>query len=167
MNKMVLLVYLLPVFFTSELVAQNISEEIENIENGLIEFTTVDRVFQPDSIQLANPGKIAERMEYYKVPGVSIAVIDNYRLKWVKVYGIRDAKTGDSITTETIFEAASTSKFITAVLVLYFVEIGLIDLDVDVNNYLRSWQVPESKYTQEEKVTVRRLLTHLGGDANH
>jgi len=120
-------------------------------------------MFQPDSTQLANPKTLAERMTQYKTPGVSIAVISENQIEWTKAYGTMDAKTGKPVTDETIFEAASTSKFITAVLVLHLVEKGLIDLDTDVNSYLKSWQVPENEYTKTEKVTLRRLLSHQAG----
>nr|NQU90520.1 beta-lactamase family protein [Bacteroidota bacterium] len=141
----------------------SINQRINNIENGLIEFKSPSGMFQPDSAQLANPEKLSERMEYYKVPGVGIAVLNNYQVEWIKAYGTMDANTGVPVTSSTIFEAASTSKFITAVMVLHFVEKGLIELDANVNDYLQSWQVTENEFTEDEKVTLRRLLTHQAG----
>jgi len=141
----------------------SIEQKIYRVENGLIEFKSFDGIFQPDSAQLANPKTLAERMEYYNTPGVSIAVVNNYQIEWAKAYGIMDANTGEPVTTETIFEAASTSKLITAVMALQFVQKDLIELDKNVNNYLKSWQVPENEFTLKEKVTLRRLLTHQAG----
>jgi CubicO group peptidase (beta-lactamase class C family) len=141
----------------------NIERKIERIERGLIEFKSLAGMFQPDSAQLANPKALAGRMEYYKVPGVSISVINDNQIEWSKAYGTMDKNTGAPVTTETIFEAASTSKFITAVMVLHFVQKGLIELDTNVNDYLKSWQVPENEFTINEKVTLRRLLTHQAG----
>ncbi len=46
---------------------------------------------------------------------------------------------------------------------LVLVERGLLDLDQDVNEKPVSWQVPENEYTTEEKVTLRRLLSHSAG----
>jgi CubicO group peptidase (beta-lactamase class C family) len=140
-----------------------INQKVKSIENGLIVFKSPTGMFQPDSAQLANPRNINERMEYYKVPGVSIAVINDYELEWTKAYGTMDVNTAAPVTNETIFEAASTSKFITAVMALNFVQKGIIDLDTNVNNYLESWQVPENEFTMNEKVTLRRLLTHKAG----
>ena len=140
-----------------------IKQAIVRIENGLIEFKSPAGMFQPDSAQRANPVKIAERMEFYKVPGVSIAVINNFQIEWAKAYGVMNANTSEPVTTETIFEAASTSKFITAVIALHFAQKGLIDLDANVNDYLKSWQVPENEFTANEKVTLRRLLIHKAG----
>jgi CubicO group peptidase (beta-lactamase class C family) len=102
-------------------------------------------------------------MKYYNVPGVGIAVVSDYRLEWTRAYGVMNVKTGAPVTTGTIFEAASTSKFVTAVMALSFVEKGLLDLDADVNTHLKSWRVPENRFTVQEKVTLRRLLTHKAG----
>ena len=74
-----------------------------------------------------------------------------------------DVNSGAPVTIETIFEAASTSKFITSVMALHFVQEGLIDLDTNVNDYLKSWQIPDNEFTKDEKVTLRRLLTHRAG----
>ncbi len=141
----------------------NIEQSINRIENGLMEFKSPAGMFQPDSAQLANPKTLAERMKHYKIPGVSIAVVNNNHIEWTKAYGIMDKNTGAPVTTETIFEAGSTSKLITAVMALQFVQKGLIKLDQNVNNYLKSWQVPENEFTTEEKVTLHRLLTHRAG----
>ena len=146
---------------------QNINEEvldnIEYLENNLIEFTSPAAMLNPDSSQLANPKTLSERMAHYNTPGVSIAVISDNDIKWTKGYGSMDNRVASPVSIETIFEAASTSKFVTAVLALNFVQKRLIDLDKDVNDYLRSWQIPENEFTQTEKVTLRRLLTHQAG----
>ena len=143
----------------------SVEQRIDRVENSLIElgFETVMSLFQPDSVQLANSRTLAERMEHYGTPGVSIAVVNGNEVEWSKAYGIMDKNTGSPVTTETIFEAASTSKLITAVMALHFVEKGLLELDKNVNTYLKSWQIPENEYTSEEKITLRRLLTHQAG----
>jgi CubicO group peptidase (beta-lactamase class C family) len=147
----------------------NIKQRINRIENGLIELESFARIFDPDSSQLANPKTLAERMEHYKIPGLSIAVVNNNEIEWTKAYGIMNVNTGAPVTTETIFEAGSVSKLITTVMALQFVQKGLIELDKNVNNYLKSWQVPENEFTLKEKVTLRRLLTHQAGmpDTNY
>jgi CubicO group peptidase (beta-lactamase class C family) len=47
--------------------------------------------------------------------------------------------------------------------VLRLVQEGVLDLDADVNRYLVSWQVPDSRFTGDQKVTLRRLLSHSAG----
>jgi len=140
-----------------------VEQRIRRIENGLIAIKSPESMFQPDSEELAHPKTLAERMALYKVPGVSIAVINENRIEWAKAYGTQDVDTGAPATTETIFEAASTSKLITSVMALNFVQRGLIDLDTNVNDYLKSWQVPDNEFTKDEKVTLRRILTHRAG----
>jgi CubicO group peptidase (beta-lactamase class C family) len=140
-----------------------LEQRIQRVETGLLHFKSPAHMFQPDSAQLANPKKMTERMTHYNVPGVSMAVIDVHQTLWTKAYGSMDASTSEPVTPKTIFEAASTSKFITSAMALHFVQKGLIGLDTDVNDYLTSWQVPENQFTKEEKVTLRRLLTHKAG----
>jgi CubicO group peptidase (beta-lactamase class C family) len=140
-----------------------IAQRMNRVENGLIEIKSPADMLRLDSTQLANAKTITERMEHYKVPGVSIAVINDDHIEWTKVYGTMDVNSGAPVTTETIFEAASTSKFITAVMALHFVQRGLIDLDANVNDYLKSWQIPDNEFTKDEKVTLRRLLSHRAG----
>ena len=140
-----------------------IEQQIFDLKKNVIRFELLEKMFQPNKAQLANRRSLAERMKHYHTPGVSIAVINNERIEWTKGYGVMDVNTGVPVTTETIFEGASTSKFLTAVMALHFVQKGLLKLDTNVNNYLKSWQVPENEFTVKEKVTLRRLLTHQAG----
>ena len=102
-------------------------------------------------------------MAFYKVPGVSIAVINNGRLEWARGYGVLEAGSSQSVTTATLFQACSISKPIAAMAALELVEQGRLDLDEDINNKLNSWKMPENDFTKEQKVTLRRLLTHTAG----
>jgi CubicO group peptidase (beta-lactamase class C family) len=106
---------------------------------------------------------LAERMAYYKVPGVSIAVVNDYQVEWAKGYGVLEAGSSEPVTPETLFQAASIGKVVVAVAALHYVELGALELDGDVNRNLVSWQVPENGFTTEEKVTLRRLLSHSAG----
>lgn len=142
---------------------ERIEEKILRIENGLIEMRSPAELFDRADAQPADLKTLAQRMEHYKVPGVSIAVINSDRVEWAKAYGTMDLNTGAPVTTETIFEAASTSKFVTSVIALHYVQSGLIQLDNNVNEYLTSWQVPENEFTKDQKVTLRRILTHRAG----
>lgn len=110
---------------------------------------------------------LLQRMEYYHVPGVSIAVVNNGEIDWANGFGFANTKTKKIIEPETLFQAASISKPFTALGVLKLLEDGKIDLDEDVNTYLKGWKIPENKFTEIEKVTVRRLLTHTAGITVH
>ncbi len=132
----------------------NTEKRIERVENGL--FTSVLITGEPT-------WNILERMEHYGVPGMSVAVIHDFQVVWTKAYGVKDTETGDLVTENTIFQAASISKPLNATAVMRKVQDGVLSLDEDVNSYLESWKLPDNEFTAEHKVTVANLLSHTGG----
>ena len=50
---------------------------------------------------------IRERMEKYKVPGVSMALIDQSEVAWVKTWGLSDIDSAEGLNPKTLFQAAS------------------------------------------------------------
>lgn len=133
---------------------------INKIENNLM--PTV--VIEGDSILSFN---IYERMEHYNVPGVSIAFMNDGQIKWAKGYGYFSTDTSVAINEQTLFQAASISKPVAAMAALKLVDEGKLKLDDDVNLYLEGWQVEENKYTESEKVSLRRILSHSAGLTVH
>jgi CubicO group peptidase (beta-lactamase class C family) len=115
----------------------------------------------------APTSSVAERMAALKVPGASVAVINNGTIEWARGYGVTEVRTATAVTPHTLFQAASISKPVTALAALRLVEQGRLALDEDVNTRLVSWKVPENKFTQTEKVTLRRLLSHSAGLTVH
>ena len=102
-------------------------------------------------------------MEKYRIPGMSISVIDNFKPVLAKGFGTLAGNSCNKVTEESVFEAASTTKLITTVIVMHFVEQGIFDLDQDVNKYLKSWKIPDNEFTRQQKVTLRLLLNHAAG----
>jgi CubicO group peptidase (beta-lactamase class C family) len=131
----------------------------ERVENGLLSAVTIRGVDRPL--------KLAERMAFYRVPGVSIAVVNEGKIEWAKGYGVLAADGDEPVTTETRFQAASISKPVAAAAALVLAEQGKLDLDANVNARLRSWRVPENEFTRAETVTLRRLLSHTAGIVEH
>lgn len=105
---------------------------------------------------------LSKRMAKYRIPGISIAVMNDYQIEWASGYGVRKQGTSDLVDTETLFQACSISKAVTAIAVLRLVSEGRLDLDADVNSYLRSWKVPRNDSWQPT-VTIRELLSHTAG----
>jgi CubicO group peptidase (beta-lactamase class C family) len=114
----------------------------------------------PDSLGAMT---IAQLMEHFGVPGVSVAVIRDFDIHWAKGYGIADVETGAPVTTETVFEAGSISKPVAAMGVLRAVQDGLFGLDDDINTILKSWKLPPSEFTRDRPVTPRTLTSHTSG----
>ncbi|MGZ3378185.1 MAG: serine hydrolase domain-containing protein [Phenylobacterium sp.] len=105
---------------------------------------------------------LAERMAELKVPAISVAVFERGHVTWARAYGSATAG-GPPATPDTLFQAASMSKALAATAALRLVEQGKLGLDEDVNTRLKAWRVPPSPYTADQKVTLRRLLSHTAG----
>jgi CubicO group peptidase (beta-lactamase class C family) len=110
---------------------------------------------------------LSDLMELYKVPALSIALIDDYKIAWAKGYGTIGIGSTAPVTTKTLFQAGSISKPVAATGALYLVEQGKLALDEDVNHKLKTWKVPENEFTKEQKVTLRRLMSHTAGLTVH
>jgi len=139
------------------LTATHLSTESDPLERLLLEPLLWDR---PETMHLL------DRMMMHGVPGLSVALIDDGRLAWARAYGVREVDGQDTVTPETRFQAGSISKAVTATAVMRLVQEGRLDLDEDVNAYLRSWQVPPNGDWQP-RITLRQLLSHSAGTTMH
>ncbi len=122
----------------------------------------VYRIVETDSgrVQTSRKVPLPERMEELRIPGLGVALIEDYQIREVLFYGQTGGNT--LIGPYTLFEAASVSKLVTALMVHHYVDQGILDLDTDVNAYLSSWKIPENNYS-EKPVTLRLLLSHRSG----
>lgn len=134
-------------------------ELISRFENNINVHTLGEEGF----LRSGEKATIQSRMEYYKVPGLSLSVANGYTAAWQRSYGFLRAGKPAMVDDNSIFQAGSVSKFVTALLVMHYVEQGLFDLDEDVNGYLKSWQVPVNEFNRENPVTLRYLLSHQSG----
>ncbi len=103
-------------------------------------------------------------MDEHHVPGVSIALIQDRRVVWSKAYGIGSAATREPVTRETVFEAASMSKPIFAILAMQLVERRKLDLDRPLVAYHEEPFVPDQ--AARRKVTARMVMSHTSGYPN-
>jgi CubicO group peptidase (beta-lactamase class C family) len=129
-------------------------EKIKNVENSLMGWVQTQ-----DTVKWS----LEERMKFYNIPGLSIAVIDNYKIDWAKGYGWADSEDQKPVTEKTLFQAASISKSLNAIGMLKLVQDQMVDLDADINKYLTSWHFPYDSITGENKITVTNLLSHTAG----
>lgn len=133
-------------------------EKIKQIENGLRPkyFVKGDKLKSIDEV-----------MKEMHIPGISVAIINNFEVVWSKGYGIADIETKQPVDENTIFQAASISKPVTAMAVMKMVQDGKLDLDKNINTYLKSWQLPENEFTAKKAVTLKNLLSHNAGVTVH
>ena len=127
---------------------------ITEVENNLLPFTIIEN----------EPGfRLADRMVHYNVPGVSIAVIKDAGVLWVKHYGVTDVRNPEPVNDSTMFNVGSMSKAVTSAVILSLARDNLVDLEAPINDQLRSWTLPENEFTSQAPVTPLRLLNHSGG----
>lgn len=106
---------------------------------------------------------IYEKMNQYSVAGLSLTVIRDGRIDEATAFGTLESGTTRSVTTNSLFNSCSISKFITAILVLTLSDQKIVHLDEDVNDRLTSWNIPTNIFTSQKKITLRNLLSHQSG----
>ena len=102
----------------------------------------------------------------HDIPGASIAVIENGRIAWARGFGLADLASGRPVTADTLFQAQSITKTLTALATVKLLADEEIALDEPVNRYLTGWTIPENEYTKKVPVSFRMLLNHTGGLSN-
>lgn len=119
-------------------------------------------VTDPAIVESFVDGAVKGTMETHHSPSGVVAVMKNGEVILLKGYGFQDVEKRVPVTAEqTMFRPGSISKLFTWVSVMQLVEQGLLDLDVDVNNYLETFEVAETWPGQP--VTLRHIMTHTAG----
>src|SRR5262245_13234039 len=121
------------------------------------------------------PGAQADKLDEFaaaviakrNIPGLSMAVFEQGKIVKARGYGLADKTNNTPVTSATLFQAGSISKPVAALGALRLVEKGRLALDEDVNARLRTWKLPENSCTKDQKVTLRRLLSHNAGVTVH
>ena len=137
-----------------------VDNEILTIENSL----SPGIQFKGEKIQKKS---VDQWLADQNIKNVSVAVFLNGKIRWAKGYGIADPETNKKVDSNTLFQAASISKPVAAWGVHFLVQKGLLDLDKNVNDYLRSWKLEENKFTEKQVVSLRHLMTHTAGTTVH
>src|SRR5690554_3340041 len=107
-------------------------------------------------------GIFSVQHEQYKVPGISVAIIQDGEILFSKGYGYADFENKvpyDPVTT--LHRPGSNSKILVWSAVMQLMEQGLLDLHVDINTYL-DFPLPNklSNGKQTGSITMHDLLTH-------
>ncbi|WP_415327926.1 serine hydrolase [Chryseobacterium sp. MMS23-Vi53] len=136
--------------------AQSVNDKIKTFENDLNYW---DKSKKKSTLK--------DRMAFYNANAVSIAVIKDYKIEWVKAYGFADVSEKRPATTKTLFQAASISKSINSLGILKLVQEGKLNLDNDINNYLKTWKFPYDDVSKGQKISIANLLSHKAGLSVH
>ena len=161
--KKMLVVATLAVSICSAVHAQKLDSALEariaRVENGLLPAAAAGAPIQR--------ARLAERMTALKVPGISIAVINNGVIDWARGFGLADVASGRPVNEHTRFQAASISKPVAAMAAMTLVQAGQLALDEDINLSLTAWKLPVNALSARRTVTLRGLLSHTAGIGGH
>ncbi len=135
-----------------------IDTQIAEIEKGLLPVN----IFEGEEVY-----QLEDRMKFYKVPGLSITVIKDFKIQWTKTYGVANFKLQNPVTGKTLFRPGSLSKGVAALTALSLIQKGMFKLDDDANKLLTSWKIPENKFTKNTVVTPALLMNHSSGAMHH
>jgi len=106
--------------------------------------------------------KVPQFLLDFSIPGAAIALIEDGKIVLQKGYGFSNIEKEVKVTTTTGFNIGSISKNVATWGIMKLVHEGKIDLDVPIETYLTRWHLPESEF-DSDKVTIRRLLSHMAG----
>lgn len=107
--------------------------------------------------------KIEQQLEKYKLAGFSLVVFENYNIVYSSQFGVKSIDSKEKIDENTAFSTASIAKPVTALLCHILEEKGLINLDTPIDNYLKRWHLPKSRFTENNSPTWRQFLNHTAG----
>lgn len=110
---------------------------------------------------------LSDRMAHWRVPGVSIAIIEDGEIVFVKGFGTKGGDAGSPVTEDTVFSAGSISKMGNAALILRLHAAGVVDIDAPVTEHLKIWTPGEAAYASAADVNLRALLSHTAGFGVH
>ncbi|WP_231578295.1 serine hydrolase domain-containing protein [Paenibacillus sp. FSL H7-0357] len=106
-------------------------------------------------------GIMEEDMNRLQIPGAVISILKDGKIILAKGYGSSNLEKAAPVDPATsMFRIASTTKLFTWTAVMQLMEQGKIDLDTDINTYLKSVKIPA---TYPEPITMRHLMTHTAG----
>lgn len=97
--------------------------------------------------------------------GAAVAVVYKNQIAFIKCYGVKKARTNDSINENTIFRLASVSKPVSGVLAAKLAEEEIFNLDDKVIDYIPELKLQNKSYTSQ--LTIKNLLSHTTGLVPH
>ncbi len=110
---------------------------------------------------------IPRLMEAANVPGLSMAVVRDGEVFWKKAFGVKSRETNAPVDEDTMFEAASLTKTVTAYAAMRLVERGELELDTPLYEYFPNQEYRKlSGDDRYKQLTARLVLTHTTGLPN-
>lgn len=107
--------------------------------------------------------EISERMKYHAATGFSLTTIKDFKIEASKGFGYCRKEDLVEVQNNSVFRVGSISKPLTAIVVLKLHEQRVLDIDHDIQTYLKTWQLPVNPFSKDSPITLRKLLQHRAG----
>ena len=104
---------------------------------------------------------VTKAMADGRVPGLSLAIVRNDSVIYVKGYGVKKLGTTDKVDENTLFEIGSTTKTFTSTLVGIMQTDGKLRFDDKISTHLPDFRMYDAYASAE--VTIRDALSHRTG----
>ncbi|MDD8031586.1 MAG: serine hydrolase [Acidobacteriota bacterium] len=134
------------------------SSRIKSLEQGLLR-SVYFKGEKPEKLRLS------DRMSFYKVPGLSLAVMDKYQVEWTKTYGFKEIINYQPLTNQTVFQVGELSQPVAAAVTLRLVEDGQLKLDEQLGNYYLEIAFAGRRFQPRTpfSILIKDLLSHQAG----
>ena len=106
---------------------------------------------------------INQKMSAYTIPALSLTVINQGKIEWADIYKNKDFAEAQKLDCKSLFQAASLSKPVTFLAAIRMHAAGVIDLDANIQKYLKDFVLPQGLQTEENPVTFRNIFSHTSG----
>src|SRR5262245_43338761 len=104
--------------------------------------------------------QIKQDMQRLQIPGVAAAVWHEGQ-EHSDGFGVTSVENPLPVTADALLQVGSISKTFTGTMLMHLAEKGKVKLDAPVKRYLKDLKLRDKDV--EKRVTIRHLLTHMGG----
>lgn len=125
---------------------------------------------KPDHLALGNydytktylSWMIPQQMAKFNTQGLSIAIVDDQQIIWMRGFGFADTAGNKPATAQTVYRIGSISKLFTATEVMKLAETGKLDIDQPLNAYIHNFNIG-NRFPNSAPMTLRAMLAHHSG----
>ena len=154
------------------LISQGFAQVLKQ-QSSKTEFNRKIRRLDGSAISSAEVDRTVTRlMNAARVTGLSLAILNDSKIVYVKSFGLRNREESKPLTEQTVMYGASYTKAVFAYFVMQLVEEGVINLDKPIYQYLEK-PLPEyekykdlASHERYKLITARMLLSHTSGFPN-
>ena len=136
MRKMLLGLFVLPVIIASGMTFE---------QKGITEFFDIT---------------MNDILEKFDIPGAVLSFVSDGEILYVRGYGYSNLESKTPMKADSLVRIGSVSKLFTWISLMQLYELGEIDLEANVNDYISGFKIPD---TFPKPITIENLLTHTPG----